>query len=1530
MTEIQAGNNFSVSTRFVQEVHKAASDSTVDAKELARLVQVASEDTSGLTDAEKSMLKSLFTEKLDTSGLSPEEKALFDQISGTDTTQEVVDQNIQALKSVSAHENDPNSLNFSKLQLVTESRSILSRASFGLFGGTNKESHNIALSDGNIPAISNPSATTGMTERRETDRNNLISMMGPLEQELTEGLKPDSDVRKRLGESLGLDPNSAEVTEKIEALSEKITAFKDDPQKEVWTSSEDLTTLMNSYAKNPPTGNPRINSAYMSSLMGTYWNAWDSSSLKTEQKTNFQEGAIQTPPSVEEINQTLKSANDMAATDAQAAVDKASTLIAQLDALKSSDPALYEQLMRGKDESAVDLLRAQVSDLKQHMSTGGAMGQAQMTQLNNLYANLHQMGKTFAPDAPPPVVDNSSEIKILQGMIDDPITPEEIKTQAREKIAKLESQVSSAPVTAPSQPQLDAIRATLSDAKSAASMATLSTQDSAKARSNMVFELEQAESTLANILSQHGLSDTGRAQLQAQLDTTRAALTQLKNNQDVKFENPEQQASLNKVLQNLQQLRPAPVEPPPPPPVSDNTPITGDLSIGNLGVGMGVNSPLFGGSLTGPTLPSTWQLGGGIDLGMASDPSYSFAPTAPEPLNFSAGVPPLTLNQPFSGSLGYSGVGGSGSLMSSSSYLNLPSLYSPSFGYGGFSGGLGGYDPFSSSLSLPSLGLSLTPPVQSDSSSPTAPQQPQATAPRNSLANVFLEGVGENPANLKPLSPEMEQRQAKALETIAEIEKTGSSEAKEAAKLMKALVANPNSPIQMPDGSTIMPPPGSFESTLSVLETYTDLTAKPPAGKGIAAADAEAVFIVAANVLRENGTPAEVADSVRSIAQGGSKEQITAQLQQFRKGQIEQTQQNISLDATKLGSSQIANDLATTLLGPNFKDDPNYLSKLIQHPDFQKNYDVQIGRAQDELSLLNQQATDLVGQVQRSGLPGARNMTTVDQAIEFLKKNGTTAEHTQLQVQLEAVNTTKAKLEPQIAGIRQLAAVSKNYTTMTTEMESALTQLRALPDTPVNATQIAMVQGILDELKTKGQLSPANARHYADFKVGRQMNTLEAELNRDSRQTGGSRREIMRLFNDFRQAGTPAEKDAVFTQIIDGLKDGSIIAPNGSLQDAALAALGLPGTNNTNLTPAQFLERIQAYKPSRVIEATIVEHGIAAAGNDLARYNLTGEPPIEEIADRQQTYVTSGMTMRTDPESLQREAATNPIAGFLVAYNRATEDVRQHNYSLPEDQQAAAWAQTASEYAAANNIINTMDANISASIAELSLANDNVMVANGYPPLSSSVGRSGLDSPKISQKAQELVDKADELATRLLAPVPTVNGEQFLSDLLNAFIKNIRDLDLKTRQLVLQQLAQKMVNNAITQFYKDKLDENNKHHQESLQLMQENFKAQITQTLESSLASQANSTQGIAAMSGQVTGANLSGAMDKLGSTSAMVQQMFEITDKMSPPLSDSQKMRILNQVNRVMAAAGTPDLRDDQMALNVLNNDLSANRFNR
>jgi hypothetical protein len=304
--------------------------------------------------------------------------------------------------------------------------------------------------------------------------------------------------------------------------------------------------------------------------------------------------------------------------------------------------------------------------------------------------------------------------------------------------------------------------------------------------------------------------------------------------------------------------------------------------------------------------------------------------------------------------------------------------------------------------------------------------------------------------------------------------------------------------------------------------------------------------------------------------------------------------------------------------------------------------------------------------------------------------------------------------------------------------------------------------------------------------------------------------------------------------------------------------------------------------------------------------------------------------MRTDPESLQREAATNPIAGFLVAYNRATEDVRQHNYSLPEDQQAAAWAQTASEYAAANNIINTMDANISASIAELSLANDNVMVANGYPPLSSSVGRSGLDSPKISQKAQELVDKADELATRLLAPVPTVNGEQFLSDLLNAFIKNIRDLDLKTRQLVLQQLAQKMVNNAITQFYKDKLDENNKHHQESLQLMQENFKAQITQTLESSLASQANSTQGIAAMSGQVTGANLSGAMDKLGSTSAMVQQMFEITDKMSPPLSDSQKMRILNQVNRVMAAAGTPDLRDDQMALNVLNNDLSANRFNR
>lgn len=1476
MTEIQSGNSFSVSSRFMQEMHKAASDNSVDAKEIAQLVKIASEDAAGLTDDEKNILTSVFTKKLDTSGLTPEEKTLFDKLRGSNTSQEVADQNIQALKSIINHENDPNSLNFSKLNLVSESKDLLSKASFGLFGGTNKTAHGITLYDGNLPRTENPTQTTNMTDRREIDRNNLISMLGPLDQELKTGLAPDSDVRKRLGESLGLDPNSEEVTTKIKGLSDKITAFKRDPSKADWTASSDLTALMNSYAQNPPTDNPRINSAYMSSLLGTFWNAWDATSLENEQKVNQGEGNIQVPASLEEINKSLDSVNNLAKTDTEAALEKANTLLAQLDQLKETNPALYEKVLRGKDESAVNLLRDQVSALQKHLQEGGAMGQAQMAQLNNIYANVHQLQKTIDIDLP------SSDV------------------------SELEAQASTSALPTGSQEQLDALKTAMGDAKSALANATSAAQESTASRSNMINDLQQAESTLANLLTQHGISDTGRAQLQDQLDATRAALSQLKNNQDVKFEKPEQQEAFSKVLQNLQKMKPAPA-------VSSNPVGTGG-SLTNLSALDPATVPLLGQPPAATAFP---------DFNLGLPPINGPAPYSPSFTDSSAwALPDPTLSwNAFSGS---------------SQWDNSSLLYSPSFNSGGYSCGLGNYNLGTPLLSLPSMNPS--------------PSPDTATAPRPSMSNVFLEGAGVDPANVKPLSPEQEQRQAEALKTIAAINANGSPEAKEAAKLLEKLVNNPsNAPIQLDNGQTLTPPPGSFESSLAVLESYQELT-----NKGIAPQDAEAVFVLAARLVQKGESPENIKTQVQQIASSGSKEQITAALQDFRVRHFVGDQQTVARIADRLDNSELAKSLATNVLGADFigqvqklegganvktveeavqflqttgKDtSPSYIVQVMQSPNFNTHYTKVLDTAKTDLQSLNSQATALINEINSKNMVKTGQVKTIDEAIIALGRSSAPGASEML-LKLQELKTKQTQLAPQIAGIEQLKAVNTNYQTVKSELTKAIAELEKLPQNDPRRAEVAMLKTVLTELETTGQLSPTSAADFADFKFKRRMNTAEAVLNADPQQTEEGGNKVRRIFGLLR-TGTPAQKDAAVTELIQGFTSGTIRAPhNLAKQNELLSALELP-TSETQLSFEALMERLGRFQPSQVISSDIDASLTMADAMDIARSQLTGKPPAAEIPILAQGRRQESMTYLSDPDRLTNP--TNPTAVALSRYDEATEVVRNHNYSLPPEQRAAAWQNTLTDYQASDAIIDHMDQNIAKSLQGLSQANDKYMVANGYPPLSSNDGiKSVSPGAKLSPKAQELVDKADALANALLSPIPKGNGKEYLSDLLGKFLTIIRDLDFKTRQLVLKQLAQKMVNNAITQFYKDKLDENNKHHQEALQRLQVNLKAQITQMLETSLANNSNSTQGVASMSGQVTGSALATAFDQVDAQSP-INQMFEITDKMTPPLSNAQKQSILSQLALVMAAAGTPDINDDRMALQNLNSDLSTQRFNR
>jgi len=122
---------------------------------------------------------------------------------------------------------------------------------------------------------------------------------------------------------------------------------------------------------------------------------------------------------------------------------------------------------------------------------------------------------------------------------------------------------------------------------------------------------------------------------------------------------------------------------------------------------------------------------------------------------------------------------------------------------------------------------------------------------------------------------------------------------------------------------------------------------------------------------------------------------------------------------------------------------------------------------------------------------------------------------------------------------------------------------------------------------------------------------------------------------------------------------------------------------------------------------------------------------------------------------------------------------------------------------------------------------------NSSDPLSGDPSFSA--EPQLSAEAKSLVAQADQFANAILAPTPEVSGEAFLSELLQKFLDSIRDLDFESRKLVLAQMTQKMMNNAITRLYKERADQNNQYHEKMLNELTEGFKGQIEKSIERGL-----------------------------------------------------------------------------------------------
>ena len=182
---------------------------------------------------------------------------------------------------------------------------------------------------------------------------------------------------------------------------------------------------------------------------------------------------------------------------------------------------------------------------------------------------------------------------------------------------------------------------------------------------------------------------------------------------------------------------------------------------------------------------------------------------------------------------------------------------------------------------------------------------------------------------------------------------------------------------------------------------------------------------------------------------------------------------------------------------------------------------------------------------------------------------------------------------------------------------------------------------------------------------------------------------------------------------------------------------------------------------------------------------------------------------------------------------------------------------------------------------------------------------------RTDQNVQALVAKADALGNSLsLTPNTGPSGEDNLQKLVEDFINIIRDADYKTRQLVLAQLANQMMNNAITSFYKNKTDGESEYHEDMMNRLADGFKQQIERGIEMSLANQATNSQAAAAVSGQVGGEVIGSIIND----TTIVNDFDQMLDQSG--LNQSQQERIMTGITSILEAAGSGPLEDDQTSL--------------
>ena len=834
---------------------------------------------------------------------------------------------------------------------------------------------------------------------------------------------------------------------------------------------------------------------------------------------------------------------------------------------------------------------------------------------------------------------------------------------------------------------------------------------------------------------------------------------------------------------------------------------------------------------------------------------------------------------------------------------------------------------------------------------PALPPEPP-TVDSSTLSNIFMEDAGVDQTQISAYNPELEDGKVAALETLNGIlspDSGASPEAVMSATFMKKVLENPAGPIELAPGKTVPVPPGSFEATISLAQSYSGLI-----DQGISPADAEAVLMIASKGVQEGVAPGDVTEAISKLVegkdengqaiQGNRKEEIESRLQSFRRETFVSGQQTVNQAAKNLArsaeDSTMITDLSTQLLGNDFVNQvkaleggegvtdvasaidfirssgqdtvPGYITQMLQSENFDAEYAKLTGRNNPEATLrsrasaITAEEQDLLGRVKAQYPDSARSIDSLDSALRVLSTRGGDAA---LVEEINQLKTQKSNLNAENAALAQLGALKSNYDTVLSEMDSTIQNLQNME--PPATDNIRVLNEIRTRFEQNGTLSPDDAASYAHFRVSGDFSAA-TDIVQAEPQTQDGRRLLHGITTDF-QEGTMQEKQDAVTDLITNFGNGRIHVPHDlEAQQQFFQTLGIEFSGTTPLSDEAFIRRLSQYNVAEHAGDYVEPFAIQAQGLSIAGNGDTSGPDGGTTSTNGPTNGNQGLT---DAHGINAEYTNalndhdpqdvDPSDPLDVAIYEATQNdiqEREEILTLPPEQQQAAFAQRAQRSMEENNIMKAMDTAIAASAAELFQANNDVMVANGYPPLTSlseGTSSSGVQRAQdaTQQKVDALVAEANALAEKLVLAPKNNGSEDFLSDLINGFINTIRDQDFKTRQIILAQLANQMMTNSITSFYKDKQDKNNQYHQEMLTNMSAQFEKNVKQNIESSLVSGDSDAQAVAGVSGRMDSTNVSRAMG-VAQMRERTAEMLNQAQQMKPPLiTDLQKEQLLNRL---------------------------------